>query len=96
VANADLETLEGLIAQFSIFDTIGAALQELRRSDFLAFLLDPQQNHRFGNPSRPPIMARRPIWVLTTNMNNAPVYLARALCYILTFGIADSSRLEER
>jgi hypothetical protein len=49
VENADLETLEGLIAQFNIFEAVGAVRQELRHSDFLAFLLDPRQNHRLGD-----------------------------------------------
>src|SRR3954454_8015648 len=49
VDNTDLETLEGLIAQFNIFEAIGVVRQELRHSDFLAFLLDPRQNHGLGD-----------------------------------------------
>jgi hypothetical protein len=49
VANADLDTLEALLAQFNIFDAIGVARQELRHSDFLAFLLDPRQSHGLGD-----------------------------------------------
>jgi hypothetical protein len=45
VDNTDLERLESLVTQFNIFEAIGAVRQELRHSDFLAFLLDPQQNH---------------------------------------------------
>lgn len=45
VDNADLEALEGLLGKFNIFEAIGAVRQELRHSDFLAYLLDPQQNH---------------------------------------------------
>jgi hypothetical protein len=45
VENADLEQLESLLAQFNIFEAIGAVRQELRHSDFLGFLLDPAQNH---------------------------------------------------
>lgn len=41
----DLETLEGLLAEFNIFEAIGAVRQELRHSDFLAFLLNPGANH---------------------------------------------------
>src|SRR3954452_1476430 len=49
VEHSDLETLEGLVAQFNIFEAVGAVRQELRHSDFLAFLLDPRQNHRLGD-----------------------------------------------
>jgi hypothetical protein len=49
VENADLETLEGLLEQFNIFEALGVVRQELRHSDFLAFLLDPRQNHRLGD-----------------------------------------------
>ncbi|MDQ3780874.1 MAG: PD-(D/E)XK nuclease family protein [Chloroflexota bacterium] len=49
VENADLETLEGLLEQFNIFEALGVRRQELRHSDFLAFLLDPRQNHRLGD-----------------------------------------------
>ncbi len=49
VENADLETLEGLLEQFNIFETLGVIRQELRHSDFLAFLLDPRHNHRLGD-----------------------------------------------
>jgi len=49
VENADLETLEGLLEQFNIFETVGVIRQELRHSDFLAFLLDPRQNHHLGD-----------------------------------------------
>jgi thiamine phosphate synthase YjbQ (UPF0047 family) len=47
--NADLETLEGLLGKFNIFEAIGAVRQELRHSDFLAYLLDPHQNHGLGD-----------------------------------------------
>jgi hypothetical protein len=49
VDNAELEMLEGLLDQFNIFEAIGAVRQELRHSDFLAFLLDPRQNHRLSD-----------------------------------------------
>jgi hypothetical protein len=53
-ANADLEALEAdpdlmhlgsLLNRFNIFEAIGAVRQELRHSDFLAFLLNPKQSH---------------------------------------------------
>jgi len=47
--NAELELLETLLDQFNIFEAIGAVRQELRHSDFLAFLLDPQQSHGLGD-----------------------------------------------
>ncbi len=49
VDNRDLERLEDLLSQFNIFEAIGAVWQELRHSDFLAFLLDPQENHGLGD-----------------------------------------------
>src|SRR2546426_7260703 len=49
VGNAEFEELEGLLAQFNIFESLGAVRQELRHSDFLAFLLDPNQNHGLGD-----------------------------------------------
>lgn len=45
VGNRDLEHLERLLNEFNIFEALGAVRQELRHSDFLAFLLDPYQNH---------------------------------------------------
>ena len=47
--NAELELLETLLDRFNIFEAIGAVRQELRHSDFLAFLLDPQQAHGLGD-----------------------------------------------
>ena len=49
VDNPDLERLEALLDQFNIFEVIGATWQELRHSDFLTFLLDPQQNRGLGD-----------------------------------------------
>ncbi len=49
VENSDLEKLEGFLEQFNIFEAVGVVRQELRHSDFLAFLLDPRQNHRLGD-----------------------------------------------
>lgn len=45
VGNEDLERLETLLDQFNIFEAIGVVDQELRDSDFLAYLLDPRGNH---------------------------------------------------
>jgi hypothetical protein len=49
VGNRDLERLERLLNEFSIFEALGAVRQELRHSDFLAFLLNPYQNHGLGD-----------------------------------------------
>ncbi len=49
VNNPDLERLEALLDRFNIFEAIGVVRQELRHSDFLAFLLDPQENHGLGD-----------------------------------------------
>ena len=49
VNNPELERLEALLAEFNIFEAVGAVRQELRHSDFLAFLLDPTGNHRLGD-----------------------------------------------
>ena len=49
IANDDLERLESLINAFNVFEALGVARQELRHSDFLAFLLDPRQPHGLGD-----------------------------------------------
>ncbi len=49
IDNPNLERLEALLDQFNIFEAVGAVRQELRHSDFLAFLLNPQQNHGLGD-----------------------------------------------
>jgi hypothetical protein len=49
VNNTDLEALEAQLEQFNIFEAIGVVRQELRHSDFLAFLLNPNQNHGLGD-----------------------------------------------
>jgi hypothetical protein len=45
VDNPDLEHLETLLDQFNIFEALGVVRHEVRHSDFLAFLLSPQQSH---------------------------------------------------
>lgn len=49
VDNPDLEQLEALLDEFNIFEAIGVVKQELRHSDFLAYILDPQQRHGLGD-----------------------------------------------
>jgi hypothetical protein len=45
IDNPELEKLEALLDEFNIFEALGAVRQEVRHSNFLAFLLDPLQNH---------------------------------------------------
>ncbi|MBX7096849.1 MAG: PD-(D/E)XK nuclease family protein [Myxococcaceae bacterium] len=45
VDNDDLERLELLLSEFNIFEALGAVRQELRHSELLAFLLDPNESH---------------------------------------------------
>lgn len=45
VDNQQLEELERKISNFNIFEAIGAVRYELRHSDFLAFIMDPANNH---------------------------------------------------
>lgn len=47
--NPEFEKLETLLDQFNIFEAIGAVWRELRHSDFLAYLVDPKQNHGMGD-----------------------------------------------
>ena len=49
VDNEDLDKLEAKLAQFNLFEAIGVVRQELRHSNFLAFLLNPSQNHRLDD-----------------------------------------------
>lgn len=49
VDNDNLEKLEDMIAEFNIFETMGAVRQELRHSEFLAFLLNPSEKHGLGD-----------------------------------------------
>lgn len=49
INNPDLEKLESMLDRFNIFEALGAIHQEVRHSDFLAFLLNPQQNHGLGD-----------------------------------------------
>lgn len=49
VRNRDLEHLERLLDDFNVFEALGAVRQEMRHSDFLAFLLDPHQSHGLGD-----------------------------------------------
>jgi hypothetical protein len=45
VGNVDLQRLEILLRKFNLFEALKLVWVEVRHSDFLAYLLDPQQNH---------------------------------------------------
>ena len=45
IDNPQLSQLETLIAEFNIFEAMGVVRQELRHSDFLAFMLNPAEKH---------------------------------------------------
>ena len=49
VMDQDLEELENLLDEFNIFEVLGAVRVELRHSEFLAYLMNPQQNHGLGD-----------------------------------------------
>lgn len=49
IENRELRELERATARFNVFEAMGAVRQELRHSDFLAFLLSPQESHGFGD-----------------------------------------------
>ncbi|MEK9505534.1 PDDEXK-like family protein [Gaopeijia maritima] len=49
IENPELERLEQLLGEFNLFEAAGVVRQELRHSDFLGFLLDPQQTHGLGD-----------------------------------------------
>jgi hypothetical protein len=47
--DGDLERLEDALREFNLFVALGAVTAELRHSSFLAWLLDPNENHGFGD-----------------------------------------------
>jgi hypothetical protein len=47
--NEDLARLEELTGQFNFFEAVGMVWQEIRHSNFLAWLLSPAQNHGLGD-----------------------------------------------
>ncbi|MHB8818091.1 MAG: PDDEXK-like family protein [Bellilinea sp.] len=49
INNPELDQLEALTERFNIFEVLGAVRVELRHSDFLAYLLNPNQNHGLGS-----------------------------------------------
>jgi len=49
VNNPALEKLENHLNRFNIFEALGAVHQEIRHSEFLAYLMSPRQNHGLGD-----------------------------------------------
>jgi PD-(D/E)XK nuclease superfamily len=47
--SSDLHKLESMLSEFNIFEAVGSIRQELRHSDFIAFLLDPAKSHGLGD-----------------------------------------------
>ena len=47
--NADLMRLEERTSQFNIFEALGIVRQEIRHSNFLAWLMNPAQTHGLGD-----------------------------------------------
>jgi hypothetical protein len=47
--NEDLRRLEELTSQFNIFEALGLVRQEIRHSNFLAWLMNPAQAHGLGD-----------------------------------------------
>lgn len=48
IGDPDMQRLEELQDKFNIFEVLGNVRQETRHSDFLAYLLDPNQSHGLG------------------------------------------------
>ena len=71
VDNPDIERLEVLLGQFNIFEALRAVRQEVRHSDFLAYLLDPTQNHGLGDE-----FARRLLQKALTSANTQQLPLS--------------------
>lgn len=46
IDNQDLNHLESILSEFNIFEAVGVIRQEIRHSNFLAFLLNPLETHR--------------------------------------------------
>ena len=62
------EELETGANQFNIFEALGAVRQELRHSDFLAFLLDPRRPHGVGD-----LFAKRLLQSAIRNKDNSAI-----------------------
>lgn len=47
--NEELEKLESLVAEFNVFETLDAVRTEIRHSNMLAWLMNPNANHGLGD-----------------------------------------------
>ena len=47
--NKELQQLEKMFEKFNIFDCLKLSRQEIRHSNFLAWLLDPKETHGLGD-----------------------------------------------
>jgi hypothetical protein len=56
--NGELQRLEILLRKFNLFEALNLVWHEVRHSDFLAYLLDPQQNHGLGDAFLKAFLAR--------------------------------------
>ena len=45
ISDVEFQRLEIILRKFNLFDALNLVWHEIRHSDFLAYLLDPQQNH---------------------------------------------------
>ncbi len=46
--NPDLEKLDGMLSDFNVFETLNLVHAEIRHSNVLAWLLNPNENHGLG------------------------------------------------
>jgi len=58
IKDSNLHKLESQFGGFNIFESIGAVRRELRHSDFLAFLLNPSENHQLFDRFIKPFLFR--------------------------------------
>jgi PD-(D/E)XK nuclease superfamily len=49
IDNQDLDFLESTLSEFNIFEAIGVVRQEIRHSNVISFLLNPQETHRLSD-----------------------------------------------
>ena len=47
--NNDLEKLEQLTSEFNIFTSLKVEYQEIKHSNFLSWLMDPNETHQLGD-----------------------------------------------
>ncbi|PZV17045.1 MAG: hypothetical protein DCF20_07835 [Pseudanabaena sp.] len=68
IDNQDLDSLESKLSGFNIFEAIGVVRQEIRHSNFIAFLLNPFENHRLGD-----LFLKKLLVCTLLNMENSPL-----------------------